>query len=193
MSEITEDHLEWAVVRRLAIMLETPDPQFNVTHAYGMLAPIVCWVMQRTRAKDGPAATLRNTLIIDSPWNLSHFHIRRFKPGLITSERSLAAYDFFIGLRNAIAHGDARKVKPINSPPDSKDRCTLEGFSFECEAYTSRPPRPPTMLWSGTIHLLEADIRRLGLELADQFCINLGVKKPNFSIIASERIREPAT
>ena len=51
MTQITQDHAEWAVVGRLRLMLEEPPHQtFNVTQTYALFTSIV-WVMQRIRIK----------------------------------------------------------------------------------------------------------------------------------------------
>ena len=50
MTQITADHLEWAVVDRLRLMLDGPTHEkFNVTQTYAYFTAIICWVMQHVR------------------------------------------------------------------------------------------------------------------------------------------------
>ncbi len=98
----------------------------------------------------------------------------------------MSAFEFLIGIRNARAHGDERKVFPLNSNPDDLDRCNLEGFSFSC-SYS----RKHKLIWCGKVNLLEQDMRRIGVELAKQFCDSLESKGSNFQTVAS-RVLEPA-
>jgi hypothetical protein len=59
MTEITKDHVEWAVVDRLRRMLveEPPHPKFNVTQTYALFTTILCWMMERIRIRPHEIAT----------------------------------------------------------------------------------------------------------------------------------------
>src|SRR6478672_10638310 len=122
MTEITEDHVEWAVVGRLRLMLkELPKTPFNVTQSYALFAATLCWVVQRIRVKnietenDRAASVVRAKLsaqlINDLPWVLSDDRIARVGSTSFRVPPSVgfcdhSAEDFFVSLRNAVAHGD---------------------------------------------------------------------------------------
>ncbi len=63
-------------------------------------------------------------------------------------------------LRDAMAHGDARTVQPFNRGH------LLIGFIFLC----SEKNRKGGLLWSGSLVLLESDMRRIGCALAEKYC-----------------------
>jgi hypothetical protein len=184
MSEITKAHVEWSVVHRLAEMLKDMHPKYNVTQAFGLLAPILCWVLQRVRSTDPKTQTVRETLqtvlIKSDPWKICESNFQKFDAGIIQSLEDLDALSFLIGLRNAIAHADERKVFPKNSTPDVEDRCYLGGFTFDCEY-----KRGSNLVWRGCVYLSEVDMRRIGLKLAEQFCTCVIPEKNDFERVAS--------
>jgi len=48
MVEISDKHVEWAVVNRLKAMLDAPPKtEFNVTQSFAMFSAIVLWTKQR--------------------------------------------------------------------------------------------------------------------------------------------------
>ena len=59
-----------------------------------------------------------------------------------------------VNLRNAVAHGDARNVRPFNSG------AILVGFTFNCADRNG---------WNGQITLLRSDMRGIGTELATRY------------------------
>src|SRR5262245_26029072 len=72
MTEITRDDVEWAVVRRLQLMLEEPPHQkYNVTQTYAIFTVILCWVMQRIRVDPRMAKTRNDLLAADLMRKLS--------------------------------------------------------------------------------------------------------------------------
>ena len=54
--EIRSEHVEWAVVHRLSKLLDEKHEEFNVTSAYSSFVTILCWVIQRVRARDNSSA-----------------------------------------------------------------------------------------------------------------------------------------
>jgi len=51
--EISDRHVEWAVVNRLKAMLETsPKTEFNVTQSFAIFSTVVLWTKQRAWAED---------------------------------------------------------------------------------------------------------------------------------------------
>jgi hypothetical protein len=66
---------------------------------------------------------------------------------------------FLMALGNAVAHGDARNIRPVNRGN------ILVGHEFRCsERERGR------VTWRGRIILERRDMRRIGIALADRFC-----------------------
>lgn len=180
MTEITKDHVEWAVIGRLRLMLEEPPHQtFNVTQTYALFTSILCWVMQRIRIKTSDIFTKEDKIAHDlfkkledapidaDPWRIVSAQAERIErirakavrvPAPQGFEERTAAR-FLINLRDATAHGDARKVEPFNIGGN------LVGFTFSCTELKDRK-----VSWDGKITLLEADMRRIGIQLAKLYC-----------------------
>ena len=139
MTQITNDHVEWAVVGRLWRMLEEPPhPTFNVTQTYAMFTTILCWVVQRIRiptheidSMDDRIAhklfdTLSKAAIKEDPWQVHVTPTERIEA--IGSHRVVVPEPtnfethsvgrFLINLRDATAHGDTRFEL-------ARDRCYL--------------------------------------------------------------------
>lgn len=185
MSEILDVHVEWAVVDRLRRMLEAPPhPEFNVTHTYALFTAILCWTTQRIRTKEKSvvdqlaSAVLKRLQLMkveDPPWSIM---TDRTPPaqlhgvGLFPKFRGLSADRFIVALRNATAHGDARSIKPFHSVSTVADRRSLTGFTFDCSE-TKKKNGKSVVIWSGSITLLERDLRRIGIGLAEFFCHSL--------------------
>jgi hypothetical protein len=166
--EITDKHVEWAVVHRLRQMLEAPRHQeFNVTQTYALFTTILCWTIQRIRTdKDGPMdrlaqvvrRQLEQQIIRNEPWLI--------QVQLPENSQDVTAYDFMIALRNASAHGDGRNVRPYHLPRGAKRE--LVGFTFGDDE-SKGSGKSKTL----KITLLEGDLRRIGIGLADMFCTAL--------------------
>lgn len=184
MTQITGDHVEWAVVGRLRLMLEEPPHEnFNVTQTYALFTAVLCWVMQRIRIRPHEIESrddkishelfkkLEESPVATGPWCV---HIR---PTARTETvgativpvpaprgfETHTAERFLINLRDATAHGDARNVSPFNVTVGAEP--LLAGFTFECSEFKNRKK-----VWGGTITLLEADMRRIGIQLAKLYC-----------------------
>jgi hypothetical protein len=181
MTQITGDHVEWAVVGRLRRMLEEPPHQtFNVTQAYALFTAIVCWVVQRIRIPPHEIATshdqiasgllkkLSEARIADAPWSVHVAPVGRIASIGSYSISVPAAENFgmhkadrfLVNLRDATAHGDARNVLPFNVDIGSEH--VLAGFTFVCADRRNA--------WEGRITLLEGDMRRIGSQLANSYC-----------------------
>jgi hypothetical protein len=182
MTEIRDEHVEWAVVDRLRQILEKPPAtDFNVTHTYAVFNSIVCWIMQRVRVNpirnegDRVAATIFAALsaqaATNEPWLVPTSSAERIVRNGIASIRVPASCNFeghnlgrvLINLRDAFAHGDARKILPFNVRGQSQR--LLVGFKFVCEEYRDR-----RVVWAGEITLIEEDMRRIGRCLAKTYC-----------------------
>lgn len=155
MGEIVDHAAEYATVERLSEMLRTAKEDYKATEAYALFGAIVCWVMQRARTLENQAApgdqnarTVRSALlaiqIADSPWK-------------IETLRDLSAFQFFKEIRDAFAHGDARRVRPLNEDG------ILRGYSFDLREHQNGPVIE-------IINLVRADMTRLGVSLADAYC-----------------------
>lgn len=167
MTAITNAHAEWAVVDRLrAMLVESPHQAYNVTQSYALCVAILAWVMQRIRTPgnqvDTPdaraavsvKARLEGLPAEAMPWIALQPNIRSD-----TVDRgSLAdqtAFDFLKSLRDAMCHGDARSVFPINRNGE------LVGFEFRVMSREG-------VEWSSI--LKERDLRRIGTALAAMYC-----------------------
>ena len=74
----------------------------------------------------------------------------------------MTAEAFFEWLRNAVAHGDGRTVRPIHKMSRRGDRTLLAGFEVGGRARNSSRDR--------LLSLYHSDMRRIGSLLADHFC-----------------------
>lgn len=148
MGQIGEHAAEYETVRRLSEMLATAQEDYKTTESYALFTTIVCWVMQRARTPADRTAprdvqarevgiALQGSRISDAPWRIS---------GL----PEMTACDFFIALRNAVAHGDGRKIRPLN------ENNILVGHRIP--------------IGRSLVDLRRADMRRLGQGLAELFC-----------------------
>ena len=191
MTQITEDHVEWAVVNRLRRLFEeTPHQNFSVTQTYSLFTATICWVMQRIRIQTGQfrpedspqgendrkahslLKRLQETAASEEPWSLPIAPVERIvslgqdrivvPPSMNFEGRSIGKA--LVNLRNAAAHGDARNVVPFNAGN------LLVGFSFTCEDFDRHGGKK---VWDGTITLLESDLRRIGIRLSDLYCSTL--------------------
>jgi hypothetical protein len=191
MTQISPDHVEWTVIRRFRLMLEEMHPTFNVSHSYALFQAILCWVVQHSRMKssdirqDGNkvkdmkarsvAEALQEKDANQDPWYLSLGSEIRVEqavsfvfsvpPPVGFEGKSL--WDVLVALRDAIAHGDARTVEPFNVGG------VIAGFTFKC----AEDPRKGN--WTGQITLLEQDMRRIGIELAEKYCQAVRHKEKN--------------
>ena len=185
MGGISEANVEWAVVSRLKAMLdEPPSTRFNVTQSFALFSTVVMWTKNRAWVRDDQLGVvdeaaraarkrLRAARICEEPWFLPTIQpqIGLVKPeGLSTSDGvrinadfdADTAEDFFKWLRDALAHGDGRNIKPIHKRSRQEPSTLLAGF----EISSSRPKRR-------ILSLYNADMRRMGSTLADLFCETL--------------------
>jgi hypothetical protein len=181
MTEITPNHVKWAVADRLRLMLveEPPHSSFNVTQTYAFFTTILCWVMQHIRIGTHEISDTEDKIahklfkrfsqdaVHDDPWRVHVAPTKRIERIGSSQVPVLAPVGFethtverfLTNLRDATAHGDARNVRPFNV--DSQ----LAGFRFNCAEFKDRKKT-----WEGSITLLEQDMRRIGANLAKTYC-----------------------
>ena len=148
MGHILQHAAEYETVRRLAEMLGTTKEKYKATESYALFSTIVCWVMQRARTTTNggnPAdrqarevgIALQGSRISAEPW-------------AIKAVPEMTAFDFFVAVRNAVAHGDGRQISPLNKNNISVGQIIpISGIK---------------------VRLYRADMQRLGRALAKIFC-----------------------
>lgn len=167
MTAITNAHAEWAVVDRLrAMLVESPHQAYNVTQSYALCVAILAWVMQRirTRANEVDTPEARAAVAVKArlegqpaeamPWfaRRPNLHPDTAGRGSVADQ---TAFDFLKSLRDAMCHGDARSVFPINRNGE------LVGFEFRVMSREG-------VEWSAI--LKERDLRRIGTAVASMYC-----------------------
>lgn len=196
MGGISDEHVEWAIVNRLKAMLdEPPKTTFNVTQSFALFSSVLLWTKNRAWVAgnrgergdwDNPAdhlahdvrEAIRGKLITEAPWNLTQVTPRIAlvdgDDGLANRRRringdfdAMTAEDFFKWLRDALAHGDGRTIRPMHKVSSRTGNTLLAGFRILFEAERGAARRL-------TLDLFHADMRRMGGVLADLFCKALG-------------------
>lgn len=201
--EITEDHAEYAVVERFRDMLNGSREPYRVTSAYAFFTAILCWSAQRMRSTPEANATacdiaanrlwqgLGGEVITDAPWGIRIATSQATGNGdppasfvaVASAEFKDHTVDRFIkNLRDAVAHGDARNVRPINHGGK------LRGFEFCCSER-----RKSKIVWSGKVVLLGNDMVRVADEIAARFCREMEAStKQSYLKVDSRNIEEAA-
>lgn len=183
--EIREEHVEFAIVQRFREMLQEQHPRYEVSSAYALFTAILCWCTQRLRTdpkkENSPEARAAARVWADfarEPIALAPWGIAIADAVVSSSEnlsgRSFASSDFhrhtadrlIKNLRDAVAHGDARKVEPYHTGSRTKPHRTLVGFRFKCE----ERDRQGNVTWTGEIVFLAVDLVRIAEEVARRFC-----------------------
>lgn len=161
--QITDDHVEWAVIHRWReILSDPPDTEFDVTFAFAAFSAIVCWTVQRMRAPNDsrtkPAwVDLGNICFADFIANSAGV-----PPSLPVELATLSAADGIVWVRHVLAHGDARNIRPMNSTPGRRGEVRLLGFRL-----TGSGPAAALDLDANTM-------KSFAISLADRFCDAFG-------------------
>jgi hypothetical protein len=195
MGGIADEHVEWAVVNRLKAMLDAPPKtKFNVTQSFALFSATLLWTKQRAwvggdlhdrpawfsdadhAARDAREA-LRTIRIFDPPWSLSKGRpqfqrAEKRNPIDLAGEQinsdfeGMTAEQFIKWLRDALAHGDGRTIRPMHKLSRSGNKTLLAGFeiAFPAERRSEH---------NLTLALYHADMTRIGTILADAFCKSL--------------------
>lgn len=199
MTAIGPKHIEWATVDRMRQMLARPRPGFEVTETLALFTGILCWTMQRIRSRpDGTVVASQMALLCESLGHQPFWRFMKTDPqAVLTTDADkngrrtevalnsvaefadengpLDALQSLVLLRNAVGHGDARLVTPINRDG------LLIGFRFACSDKSKK--------WRGNINLDTAGMASIAGELADQFCAALQKGDDLFTVEASQ-VRE---
>lgn len=192
MGGIADEHVEWAIVNRLKAMLdEPPQTPFNVTQTFALFSSVLLWSKNRAwvagnhgqrrdwndtadHQANNAREALRGMLITDDPWRLS-----MAPPEIILVDRegeppqrdrqinsdfeNMTAEAFFKWLRDALAHGDGRTIRPIHKRSARTGKTLLAGFRI---VFAERAGSHRNL----TLSLFHDDMRRMGGILADLFC-----------------------
>jgi hypothetical protein len=178
MAMIDDRHVEWRVVARLRELLEElPPTTHDVTLTYSLFSTILCWVCQRIRDREHDAATsvwaaFERELAFDQPWGLSDIDRRAVTEGDLHIS-TLPVSVLLVGLRNAVAHGDDRKVRPHHIGDVGRPDRRLVGFDLDAGFYrpgVQRTKHDPPEWGQWRLSVTAIDMRRIGLAVADRFC-----------------------
>ena len=216
MGGISDAQAEWAIVNRLKAMLdEPPQTTFNVTQTFALFSSVLLWTKnrawvagnngQRGRWQDQAdhlahdvREAMRGKLITDDPWRLSlvvpqivlvdRAEEREVRERRINADfEQMTAEDFFKWLRDALAHGDGRTIKPIRKLSTRTGNALLAGFRVE---FNAERGAAQTL----KLDLFHDDMRRIGSVLADLFCRSLSGGDRYFEEEAgTARLQEAAT
>jgi hypothetical protein len=189
---------------------DPPVTTFNVTQSFALFSAILLWTKNRLwiagnrglarqwekqadyRAHSAREA-LRKTLITEEPWLLS-----RRTPQVVLGELEehplrqrrinsdfdeTTAEEFVKWLRDALAHGDGRSIRPLHKRSARTGKTLLAGFKIVFNEHKGSRKKL-------TLKLFHDDMQRIGIILADQFCLALSRGRPYFEIDALE-VREP--
>jgi hypothetical protein len=183
--EIKDEHVEFAIVQRFSEMLREPHPPYEVSFIYALFVAILCWSTQRLRTEDkdrSPEARAAAKVWTDferEPIGQAPWSIDIVDDTLSSGEtgHSFASAKFrdhkadrlIKNLRDAAAHGDARKVEPYHVGTRGKPDRKLVGFMFKCEERDLQKNRR-IVTWSGEITLHADDMARVASEVAKRFC-----------------------
>jgi hypothetical protein len=147
--EIKDEHVEFAIVQRFSEMLRERHPRYEVSSIYALFVAILCWSTQRlrtdtkrdlspeARAAANVWADFAKESISRAPWSIAIVNDMP-SSGEKLSGHSFASADFhghtadrlIKNLRDAAAHGDARKVEPYHTTIRGKPDRDLDGPNY---------------------------------------------------------------
>jgi hypothetical protein len=216
MGGISDAQVEWAIVNRLKAMLdEPPKTTFNVTQTFALFSSVLLWTKNRAwvAGNNGQRGqwqdqadhlahdvreAMRGKLISDDPWRLSlvvpqielvdRAEEREIRERRINADfEEMTAENFFKWLRDALAHGDGRTIKPIHKRSTRTGNALLAGFRVE---FNAERGAAQTL----KLDLFHDDMRRIGSVLADLFCQSLSGGDSYFEEeVGAARLQEAAT
>lgn len=168
MTEIKDKHCEWATVDRMRTMIESVHGEYEVTQTFALFTGIMCWTIQRIRSDVDGTDTTKRIRDLHSKLESEGVHDLLQRLGLNTKQNNanilnLSKYSSslsaLIALRDAVAHGDARSVVPLN------DGGRLIGYRLEC-----RSPRGTHPSWKKDVSLSCLAMSRIAGDLAKRYC-----------------------
>jgi len=165
-------------------MLHSTRRDIEITQTYTLFTGILCWVMQRVRWPDDntklrePMARLREALEgepfrgfvrriarpplreVSLPNPIPPGHpLNDFSARLAPPRGDMSSLDGLVLLRNAVAHGDHRRVVPLN------DGQLLRGYQLECVKMNGKK-----LEWSAQLCLNRRGMAHIAEEIANRFC-----------------------
>lgn len=180
--QILEEHVEWAVMDRLRGLLERTrelGTEHTVTLSLSLVLSIVAWGRQRIGANPIEwGESLRKGLLTPVtrfPWlipaecldgDVEAYPNGKRQKGRLVPLRDASAWEFLIFLRNSVAHGDHRNIRPMSEALGQYDpRHRLSGFeiSNNCNRIT------------GVARLHEDVLVRFGTAAGRLFCAAYGL------------------
>lgn len=189
--EIREEHREWATVHRMRQMLSDVRGEFEVTHTYSLFGSILCWTMQGLRPDDHERGKVSDALR-DCAKEIEQQPMSRFlqvQPREINIDaigdcgganklplnsfhdfhdlrtgKQFNAFRCLKALRNAVGHGDAKRVAPVNRGNQ------LIAYTFACTEAHPTDSGNWVEKWSGRVRLDRRGMANIGSELASQYC-----------------------
>jgi len=180
--EISDGDYEWAAIDRMGKMLKRPHSDFKTTSTYTNFSAILCWTVQRIRTsavtpntnlvtRQAPHGDANFTIFDGIQLSMLNETIEGFFDKLPNASgelntlqlkdiggQDISALSFAIALRNAVAHGDGRKVKPVYRPKQ------LVGFEFSLSS-----PGGFTQ-WQSNTQLNRSAMVQIAGKMADKFC-----------------------
>ena len=195
MTEISERHVEWATVSRMREMLPSVRRDFEVTQTFTLFTGILCWTLQRIRwegddTEIAPQMEKLRTHLKTVAFAEVAPRLRARPASARSGEdipfNDLSAFDrtghhknalsVLVALRNAVAHGDARRVFPVNRAG------RLIGYRLQCQSEGRQ--------WAVPVALDAAGMSIIADELARQFC-DAAIHPEDFhGIRDAQRLRE---
>ena len=177
MAEITHEVAEYATVERLALMLRDVNEPYKTTETYALFTAILCWVLQRMRTPQNEgslharlarqvAGILDERRILGSPPRITSMDVRANGEVEEGPLGFATAKDVLIAFRDAVAHGDARGVKPVNE----NGYLTGHEFRLRCADETHH------------VRLSRREMAALGCDIADAFCDQMRLASNNSAI-----------
>ena len=169
MTAISGESKEFATVQRLGEMLRNIPARepYRVTLTHALFTSILCWSVQRLRAPEPRAheawTQLEGEPVEDAPWSVPVDPAQKPQArgvGPFPEFQGFSSARLLVALRNAVAHGDDRRIAPWNRGD------SLVGHKFTCVETDKRGRKT----FRGTIILLREDMRRIGCALADRHC-----------------------
>ena len=185
MTAIDERHTEWATVDRMRDMLASVRRDYQVTQTYTLFASILCWTLQRIRSEDDGSEVVRSLRRLKSELEQERIadFSRSIRPagrptpvrddlrssllyndlsGFGSNDAPSSSLGALVAMRNAVAHGDARRIIPENNGP------TLRGYTLLC-----RPDPKAERQWAVDLLLDARGMRAISDELAERFCASV--------------------